>query len=87
MEIKVNLDQESIEKLNRLTTRYNATIDELVRLWIINETNLMETRDCISKLNTQDNIQDYMEDTEEYEDNPFGEPDDDEDLDDWDFFN
>ena len=85
MEIKVNLDQESIEKLNRLTTRYNATIDELVRLWIINETNLMETRDCISKLNTQDNIQDYMEDTEEYEDNPFGDRDEDDVLDDWDF--
>lgn len=83
MEIKVNLDQESIEKLNRLTTRYNATIDELVKLWIINETNLMETRDCISKLNTQDNIQDYMEDEEEYEDNPFGESD--EEFDDWDF--
>lgn len=78
MEIKVNLDQESIEKLNRLTTRYNATIDELVKLWIINE-----TRDCISKLNTQDNIQDYMEDEEEYEDNPFGESD--EEFDDWDF--
>lgn len=83
MEIKVNLDQESIEKLNRLTTRYNATIDELVRLWIINETNLMETRDCIGKLNTQDNIQDYMEDEEEYEDNPFGESD--EEFDDWEF--
>ena len=83
MEIKVNLDQESIEKLDRLTTRYNATIDELVRLWIINETNLMESRDFISKLDTQDNIQDYMEDEEEYEDNPFG--DSDEDLEDWDF--
>ena len=83
MEIKVNLDQESIEKLDRLTTRYNATIDELVRLWIINETNLMESRDFISKLDTQDNIQDYMEDEEEYEDNPFG--DSDEDLEDWEF--
>ena len=83
MEIKVNLDQESIEKLDRLTTRYNATIDELVRLWIINETNLMESKDFISKLDTQDNIQDYMEDEEEYEDNPFG--DSDEDLEDWDF--
>ena len=83
MEIKVNLDQESIEKLDRLTTRYNATIDELVRLWIINETNLMESKDFISKLYTQDNIQDYMEDEEEYEDNPFG--DSDEDLEDWDF--
>ena len=80
MEIKVNLSKEDMEKLNRLTTRYNATIDELVRLWIINETNLMESKDFASKLDKQDN----MEDIEEYEDNPFVDFDD-EDLDDWDF--